>query len=214
MAYVVVQHLDPNRHGMLPELLQRATTMVVKQAGNRMKIKPDCVYVIPPNKDLSILHDTLYLLDPVAARGLRLPINSFLSSLAEDRRERAIGIILSGMGSDGTLGLLAISDHGGLSLVQDPATAKFDAMPRSAIDARLADIVAPPGDLARLIVDRLQHPPRLFPPKPFSSRIARPGDRPSRKSASCCVPRLVTTFRCTRKVRSIDGSSAGWAFIG
>ena len=165
MAYVVVQHLDPNRYGMLPELLQRATTMVVKQAGNRMKIKPDCVYVIPPNKDLSILHDTLYLLDPVAARGLRLPINSFLSSLAEDRRERAIGIILSGMGSDGTLGLLAISDHGGLSLVQDPATAKFDAMPRSAIDARLADIVAPPGDLARLIVDRLQHPPRLFPPE-------------------------------------------------
>ncbi|MBT9520030.1 MAG: PAS domain-containing protein, partial [Dechloromonas sp.] len=165
MAYVVVQHLDPNRHGMLPELLQRATTMVVKQAGNRMKIKPDCVYVIPPNKDLSILHDTLYLLDPVAARGLRLPINSFLSSLAEDRRERAIGIILSGMGSDGTLGLLAISEHGGLSLVQEPATAKFDAMPRSAIDARLADIVAPPGDLARLIVDRLQHPPRLFLPE-------------------------------------------------
>lgn len=165
MAFVVVQHLDPNRYGMLPELLQRATTMVVKQAGNRMKIKPDCVYVIPPNKDLSILHDTLYLLNPVAARGLRLPINSFLSSLAEDRRERAIGIILSGMGSDGTLGLLAISDHGGLSLVQDPATAKFDAMPRSAIDARLADIVAPPGDLARLIIDRLQNPPRLLPPE-------------------------------------------------
>jgi two-component system CheB/CheR fusion protein len=96
---------------------------------------------------------------------LRLPINSFLSSLAEDRRERAIGIILSGMGSDGTLGLLAISDHGGLSLVQDPATAKFDAMPHSAIDARLADIVAPPGDLARLIIDRLQNPPRLLPPE-------------------------------------------------
>lgn len=89
---------------MLPELLQRATTMVVKQAGNRMKIKPDCVYVIPPNKDLSILHDTLYLLNPVAARGLRLPINSFLSSLAEDRRERAIGIILSGMGSEWNAG--------------------------------------------------------------------------------------------------------------
>ncbi|NTV70275.1 MAG: PAS domain-containing protein [Azonexaceae bacterium] len=162
MAFVVVQHLDPNRHGMLPELLQRVTTMVVKQAGNRMRVKPNCVYVIPPNKDLSILHDTLYLLDPVAARGLRLPINSFLSSLADDRRERAIGIVLSGMGSDGTQGLLAISEHGGLSLVQDPATAKFDAMPRSAIDARLADIVAPPGDMARLILDRLRHPPPLL----------------------------------------------------
>ena len=167
MAFVVVQHLDPDRHGMLPELLQRATTMAVKQAGNRMKIAPECVYVIPPNKDLSILHDTLYLLDPVAARGLRLPINSFLCSLAEDRRERAIGIVLSGMGADGTLGLQAISEHGGLSLVQDPVTAKFDAMPRSAIAARLADIVAPPGDLARLIIDHLRHPPRLLPPEIF-----------------------------------------------
>lgn len=167
MAFVVVQHLDPDRHGMLPELLQRTTPMVVKQAGNRMRVKPNCVYVIPPNKDLSILHDTLYLLNPVAARGLRLPIDAFLCSLAVDRRERAIGIILSGMGSDGTRGLLAISEHGGMSLVQDPATAKFDAMPRSAIDARLADIVAPPGDLARLIINRLLHPPRLLPPKVF-----------------------------------------------
>ena len=165
MAFVVVQHLDPDRHGMLPELLQRTTPMLVKQAGNGMKVQPDCVYVIPPNKDMSILHDTLYLLDPVAARGLRLPINAFLCSLAEDRRTRAIGIILSGMGSDGTLGLQAINEHGGLSLVQDPITAKFDAMPRSAIDARLADIVAPPANLAQLIIDHLRHPrqrPEIF----------------------------------------------------
>ncbi len=162
MAFVVVQHLDPNRHGMLPELLQRATPMVVRQAGNRMKIRPDCVYVIPPNKDLSILHDTLHLLDPVAPRGLRLPIDAFLCSLADDRRERAIGIILSGMGADGTRGLRAINERGGLALVQDPATAKFDAMPRSAIDAQLADIVAPPGELARRIVAHLQHPAAPF----------------------------------------------------
>jgi chemotaxis response regulator CheB len=118
MAFVVVQHLDPNRHGMLPELLQRATPMVVKQAKNRMPVEADCVYVIPPNKDLSILHDTLYLLSPVTPRGLRLPIDAFLCSLADDRREQAIGIILSGMGSDGTRGLLAISEQGGLSLVR------------------------------------------------------------------------------------------------
>lgn len=167
MAFVVVQHLAPNRCGMLPELLQRATSMVVKQAGNLMKIKPDCVYVIPPNKDLAIRHDTLYLLDPVAARGSRLPINSFLCSLAEDRREQAIGIILSGMGSDGTQGLQAIREHGGLSVVQEPDTAKFDSMPRSAINARLADIVAPPGDLARLIIEHLQHPPHLLEPEPL-----------------------------------------------
>ena len=98
MACVVIQHLDPNHKGMMPELLQRATTMPVTQARNRMKVKPGCVYVIPPNWDLSILHDTLYLLEPVAARGLRLPIDSFFRALAADRRDNAIGVILSGMG--------------------------------------------------------------------------------------------------------------------
>ena len=121
-AFVVVQHLDPDHKGMMPELLQRATAMPVAQASNRMKVKPDCVYVIPPNRDLSILHGSLYLLDPVAPRGLRLPIDFFFRALADDRREQAIGVILSGMGSDGTLGLRAIKEHGGLALVQDPAT--------------------------------------------------------------------------------------------
>jgi two-component system CheB/CheR fusion protein len=158
MAFVIVQHLDPSRHGMLPELLQRATPMQVQQVTNRMKIQPNCVYVIPPNKDLSILHDTLYLLAPVAMRGLRLPIDAFLSSLAKDRCDRAIGIILSGMGADGTVGLRAIKEQDGLALAQSPDTAKFDAMPRSAIDAELTDIVAAPGDMARLILERLKHP--------------------------------------------------------
>lgn len=155
MAFVVVQHLDPDRHGLLPELLQRATPMLVQQAGNRMKTRPDCVYVIPPNKDLSILHDTLYLLDRIAPRGLRLPIDSFFRSLAEDRRERAIGVILSGMGSDGTLGLRAIKEQGGLVLVQDPAEAKFDGMPHSAIEAGNADVVAAAGELTPRIVNIL-----------------------------------------------------------
>ena len=159
MAFVVIQHLDPSRPGMLPELLQRTTPMIVRQAENRMAVRPDCVYVIPPNKDLSILHGSLYLFDPVARRGLHLPIDSFLTSLAEDRREQAIGVILSGMGSDGTAGLAAISRRGGLVLVQTPETAKFDAMPRSAIDAGLADIVAAPGELPRLILRRRLHPP-------------------------------------------------------
>ena len=153
MAFVVVQHLDPDRHGLLPELLQRRTPMLVQQAGNRMKTRPDCVYVIPPNKDLVILHDTLYLLDRLAPHGLRLPIDSFFRSLAEDRRERAIGVILSGMGSDGTLGLRAIKEQGGLALVQDPAEAKFDGMPRSAIEAGYADVVAVAGELTTRIVN-------------------------------------------------------------
>jgi len=161
MAFIVIQHLDPNRPGMLPELLQRTTPMIVRQADNRMKVRPNCVYVIPPNKDLSILHGSLYLLDPVARQGLHLPIDSFLISLAEDRREQAIGVILSGMGSDGTAGLKAIHKLGGLALVQTPETAKFDSMPRSAIDAGLADIVAPAEQLPGLILGRKAHHPLL-----------------------------------------------------
>lgn len=89
MAFVIIQHLDPDYKGMMPELLQRATTMPVAQAKNRMKVRPDCVYVIPPKADLSILHDSLYLLEPVAPRGLRLPIDIFFRALADDRHEQA-----------------------------------------------------------------------------------------------------------------------------
>ena len=160
LAVVVIQHRDPAYKGLLPELLQRVTYMKVAQAGNHMPIKPDCVYVIPANKDLSLLHGKLHLLDPIAPRGLRLPIDIFFRALAEDQRDRAIGVILSGMGSDGTLGLHAIKENAGLSLVQDPATAKFDAMPRSAIDAGLADIVAPAEELPARIMAYLKHAPQ------------------------------------------------------
>ncbi len=163
MAFVVIQHLDPTQKGMMPELLQRATLMPVAQARDRMKIKPDCVYVIPPNRDLSVLHGSLSLLEPVAPRGLRLPIDFFFRALADDRRENAIGVILSGMGADGTLGLRAIKEHGGLVLVQEPATARFDSMPRSAIDAGLADIVAKAEELPQRILDTLRRSPRVVP---------------------------------------------------
>lgn len=166
LAFVVIQHLDPTHKGIMPELLQRVTHMAVSQAGNRMRVKPDCVYVIPPNKDLSILHGVLHLLDPVAPRGLRLPIDFFFRALAQDRNERAIGVILSGMGSDGTLGLCAIKENAGLTLVQTPADAKFDGMPRSAIDAGLADIVAPAQELPEKILGYLKRIPAAIPPGP------------------------------------------------
>lgn len=163
MAFVVIQHLDPDHKGMMPELLQRATAMPVAQAKNRMKVAPGCVYVIPPKWDLSILHDCLYLLEPVAARGLRLPIDSFFRSLADDRQEHAVCVILSGMGSDGSLGLRAIKERGGLVAVQDPATAKFSGMPQSAIDTGLVDLVATATELPRRIADTLRHTPRGVP---------------------------------------------------
>ena len=159
MAFVIVQHLDPTRKGIMPELLQRTTSMRVIQVKDRTKVEPDRVYVIPPNKDMSILHGVLHLLEPVSPRGLRLPIDFFLRSLAQDQQEHSIGVILSGMGSDGTLGLRAIKEKAGVVLVQDPATAKFDGMPRSAIDSGLADIVAPVDELPAKILAYLKRTP-------------------------------------------------------
>jgi two-component system CheB/CheR fusion protein len=159
MAFVIVQHLDPTHKGIMPELLQRVTGMKVVQVKDRTKVQPDCVYVIPPNKDMSILHGVLHLFAPSAPRGLRLAIDFFFRSLALDLQEHSVGVILSGMGSDGTLGLRAIKEKAGVVLVQEPATAKFDGMPRSAVDAGLADIVAPADELPGKILAYLQHTP-------------------------------------------------------
>ena len=124
MAFVIVQHLDPTHKGVMVELLQRGTRMKVVQVRDRMRVEPNCVYIIPPNKDMSILHGVLHLLVPVAPRGLRLPIDFFLRSLADDQQERSVGVILSGMGSDGSLGLRTIKEKMGAVFVQDPATAR------------------------------------------------------------------------------------------
>ncbi len=159
MAFVIVQHLDPSRKGALPQLLQRLTPMPVQQAEDRMRVQPDHVYVIPPNKDLAMRDGILHLSAPEVPRGLRLPVDSFFRSLAADREQFAIGVILSGMGSDGSLGLRAVKDNAGLALVQDPASAKFDGMPRSAIDAGCADIIAPADELPGRIRAYLEHAP-------------------------------------------------------
>ena len=173
MAFVVVQHLDPTYKGIMAELLQRATTMAVTQVTDRVRVKPNHVYVIPPNKDMSLLHGALHLFAPVAPRGLRLPIDFFFRSLADDCLEESIGVILSGMGSDGTLGMRAIKEKAGLTLVQTPASAKFDGMPRSAIDAGVADIVAPVDELPARIVAFLQHASRFAPGETEPGQHAR-----------------------------------------
>ncbi|MBK1679759.1 chemotaxis protein CheB [Rhodocyclus tenuis] len=157
-AIVVIQHLSPDHVSALPGLLQRLTPMRVFEALDGALIEPNCVYVIPPDKDLSLLHGKLRLLEQMSVNGLRLPIDFFLRSLANDRKEKAIGVILSGMGSDGAFGLRAIKEKGGLTLTQEPASAQADSMPRSAIDAGVADIVALPESLPARIADYLQHP--------------------------------------------------------
>ncbi|MBI5383601.1 MAG: PAS domain-containing protein [Verrucomicrobia bacterium] len=166
MAFVVVSHLDPDHKGIMPELLQRYTAMQVCQAEDGMKLRPNRVYVIPPNRDLSILHGKLQLMEPSAPRGLRTPIDFFFKHLAQDQHDHSVGVILSGMGTDGTQGLKVIKEELGLVMAQDPASAKYDAMPHSAIGTGLVDIVAPAKELPARLVRFVRHTttlPRLAP---------------------------------------------------
>ncbi|WP_376694875.1 chemotaxis protein CheB [Wenzhouxiangella sp. EGI_FJ10305] len=153
LAYVVVQHLAPNEKTLLSELLQRVTTLAVHEARQGELIKPNGVYVIPPNTEIRVVEDRLRLASPTEPRGLRLPIDVLFSSLASARGENAIAVVLSGMGSDGTLGLQAVRAVGGLTVVQTPESAQFDPMPRSAIASGCADIVDEPGALPTRILD-------------------------------------------------------------
>ena len=152
LAYVVVQHLDPTQKAMLVELLQRATDMQVLEATDALRIEPNVVYVIPPNQELTLAGGLLHLAEPTQPRGMRLPIDVFLSSLARDQGDRSIGVVLSGMGADGSLGLQAIKSQGGLTLAQSPASAQFDSMPQSAIATGCVDITALPSELPDRII--------------------------------------------------------------
>lgn len=163
MAFVIIQHLDPTQQGMLPELLQRITKMKVLQVKDRLVVFPNTVYVIPPNKSMTILNGILRLHDVVEEKGLRLPIDIFFRSLADDRRDRSAGVILSGMGSDGSSGIKAIKERCGLALVQDPISAKFDSMPRNAIESVLIDIIAPVNELPEKLCAFFKSVPDIKP---------------------------------------------------
>lgn len=138
MAFVLVPHLDPDHASILADILQRAAAIPVAEAEDEVIVRPGHVYIIPPNRDMSIARGALKLCEPERPRGQRMPIDAFFRSLAEDCGERAVAIILSGTGTDGTQGLRAIVGAGGIGLVQDPATAKYDGMPMSAINAGFA----------------------------------------------------------------------------
>jgi len=166
MAFVLVSHLDPDHVSILTEILQRTTTMSVVEARDQMKVAPDCVYVIPPNRDMAIFHGVLQLSVPDQPRGQRMPIDAFLRSLAEDQGEQAIGIILSGTGTDGTLGLRAILGSGGVSLVQEPASAKYDGMPNSVIQAGYASHVLPVEKMPEVLLSGIRALNQPPPPLP------------------------------------------------
>ncbi|EGW21069.1 chemotaxis protein CheB [Methylobacter tundripaludum] len=152
MAFVLVSHLDPSHASILTEILQRTTSMPVAEAQDQMRVMPNRVYVIPPNRDMTIFHGALQLSIPAEPHGQRMPIDLFLRSLAEDRAEKSIGIILSGTGTDGTLGLRAILGAGGVTLAQEPTTAKFDGMPVSAIQAGYVTHILPAEKMPEVLL--------------------------------------------------------------
>lgn len=147
MAFVLVQHLDPNHKSILTELIRRYTRMQVFEVEDGMKVQPNCTYIIPPGRDMAFLNGTLQLLDPVMPRGQRMPIDFFFRSLAQNQREHAIGVVLSGSGSDGTLGIRAIKGEGGMVMAQSPESTEYDGMPRSALSTGLVDFQMLPVEM-------------------------------------------------------------------
>jgi two-component system CheB/CheR fusion protein len=173
MAFVLVQHLAPDHKSILSDLVKRYTRMQVYEVEDGMKVKPNCTYIIPPNCDMAFLNGTLHLLEPTAPHGLRLPIDFFFRSLAQDQHERAICIVLSGTGSDGTLGVRAIKGEGGMVMAQNPDSTEYDGMPRSAIATGLVDYVLPPAEMPAQLIAYAAH---AFGKKP------RPVASPSAKA--------------------------------
>jgi two-component system CheB/CheR fusion protein len=164
MAFILIQHLDPSHKSILTDLIRRYTSMKVSQIEDGMKVEPDSVFVIPPNRYLAILHGKLHLMDSPAS-GIRAPIDFFFRSLAEDQKEKSICIILSGTGTEGTLGLRAIKGEGGMVMVQSSESAKYDGMPRSAISTGLVDYTLPADKMPEQLIDYVQHEFGRMPPK-------------------------------------------------
>ena len=154
LAFALVQHLDPTRESHLSDILSRSTAMAVVEVKDGIHLEPDRVYVIPPNASMSVSDGTLTLSAREEGRGRHLPIDHFFESLAAHRGNKAIGVVLSGNASDGTMGLKAIKAAGGIAFAQNEESAKFPGMPRSAISAGFVDFVLPPekiaAELARL----------------------------------------------------------------
>ena len=180
--------------------------MPVVEAQDQMAVVPNRVYVIPPNRDMTIFHGVLQLSVPAGVRAQRMPIDFFLRSLAEEQGEKAIGVILSGTGTDGTLGLRAIKGAGGVSFVQDPCTAKYDGMPTSAVQSGLATYVLPvekmPEQLLTYVKTLFEHKVRPLPPAPAATSALN-------KIMLLLRSKTGHDFTHTSRARSTAGSNGG-----
>ena len=163
MAFIIVQHMDPTHKSGLVNILGNYTNLKVLEIVDGVQVESEHVYIIPPNKDLGILEGKLQLMEPIEPHGLRMPINYFFTSLAQDQTDKCVGIILSGFGTDGSLGLKSIKANGGICIAQDPSTAGSDGMPTSAINTGLVDIILAPEEM----------PEKLASYKKSSSKILK-----------------------------------------
>lgn len=158
IAFVVIQHLAPKHESIMGSLLKRYTDMRILQVSDGMKAEPDTIYLNLPDRDVSVMNGVFYLTEPQESHSARLPIDFFFRSLAADQRERAICIILSGTGTDGTLGLKAVKGEGGMTMVQDEKQAKYDSMPRNAVNTGLVDFILPVEKMPPELVKYIRHP--------------------------------------------------------
>ena len=174
MSFVLLQHLDPKHASMSADILSRVTRMPVTEVKDGMRAERNCIYIIPPNYSMGILHGVLKLLKRTEIRGQHLVIDSFFQSLAADQKNLAIGVVLSGTGSDGTQGLMAIKAEGGITFAQSPKSAKFDNMPQSAIASGVVDLTLSPEQIADELV-RIAHHPYVIPVAP-ATELVTPDD--------------------------------------
>jgi two-component system, chemotaxis family, CheB/CheR fusion protein len=158
MAFVLIMHLDPNHKGQLSQLLQKFTSLLVTEATDGLRVMPDRLYIIPPNKDMALHNSRLLLLNQEKKRGIRMPIDYFFQSLAEDQGRNAAAIVFSGMGSDGETGVRMVKERLGLVMVQDPRTCSFGSMPESAIGTNLVDYILPPEEMPLKLIQYMRHP--------------------------------------------------------
>ena len=193
MAFVLVQHLDPKHHSILTELLGRKTSMTVTEVMDGLAVKPNHVYVIPPNATMSISGETLHLSPREESAGMHMSVDHFMRALAEQKGNRAIGVILSGSGTDGTLGMSEIQAHGGVTFAQDEATAKYDGMPRSAVVAGYVDYVLSPKGIAKELARIASHP-----------YVVRENHSDVAKAAPDAIVGLSTIFQVLRKATGVD----------
>ncbi len=169
IAFVIIQHLSPKHKSIMGALLSKCTQMDVLNMEDGMKVEPNRIYLNPPDKNVVIMNGTLQLMEPVRTAGINLPIDCFFKSMSEDLGEKAICVILSGTATDGTLGLRAVKGEGGMAMVQDPDSAKYDGMPRSAIATGLVDFILPVEKIPHALLEYISTPISASPRE--SSRL-------------------------------------------